>query len=221
MPNTTVRISSPGQLAPNSGELQRARVYKPDTTTAGEFALTEEVNGSAVGLGYFIGQASLALADALSGLPYEIEVRTVGTQDTAGFDASITIALGRGGIGWVKNGVILEHPYLDTAVSSVMGGNVNVGAVTVTSDTSGPNGATTSGNLAVKTVGGQGVGNASVVAYLTTEYVANPNTAIPRGYALSNADGSWTGMKLSAGLNYTITAEDSNGFIYGPNTVQL
>lgn len=95
---TTFRVQ--GVSAP-TGRTLRARLYNPDTTTAGDCALTESPSGS----GQYGGSASLAgLADATA-TPYEYEVRDVETQDDAGFTGSVTVRRTRGDYGYLRSEV--------------------------------------------------------------------------------------------------------------------
>jgi hypothetical protein len=113
----------------------------------------------------------------------------------------------RGDIAWISGG-------------GGGGGTVNVGNTTVTSDTSGSGGATTAGNLAVKAFG-IGIGGAQVVAYIATEYITNPGSATPRGFAVTKADGSWTNMRIDSGLTYSIIARGPDGVTYGPVSLTI
>lgn len=205
-----------------TGESQRARVYNPDGTTNADIALAE----SPLASGQFTGEATLTLANALSD-PYEVEARKVVTQDAAGFTASTTIRLTRGTLGWVKSNVLLSDRYLDMAISGVTGGGgggggtINIGNTSVSSDTSGPAGATTADNLRVQDLLGNPVANAQVEAFIASEYASAPGSATPRGFAVSNDQGRWYDMLLNAGLLYTIIARGPNGITYGPMALQI
>lgn len=93
--------------------------------------------------------------------------------------------------------------------SSSTGGTFNIGDTQVTSDT-GPNQNVIVDNLRVRIPDGLGgfvgVSEATVLAYLNSEYVANKNTAPIRGFAKTKDDGRWDGMTLNRGLTYIIIA---------------
>jgi hypothetical protein len=94
-----VPVSTPilGVAAP-TGVMLRAALYSPGTDTrAAGVALSESPAAS----GQYGARPSLSgLADDASG-PYEYEVRQVGTQDDAGYDASTTVRRTRGAYGWL------------------------------------------------------------------------------------------------------------------------
>ena len=64
-------------------------------------------------------------------------------------------------------------------------GPIGTGSVTVNQDYP------TTGNLKFTDSSGDGVGGALVLAYLASEYTANPNTAVIRGQTLTLDSGSW------------------------------
>lgn len=98
---------------------------------------------------------------------------------------------------------------------------LNAGNTIINSNSSGPAGATTAGFLSIKDTNNNGIGGAQVLAYLSTEFNANPNSAVPRGYAISAVDGSWANMLLNGGFNYTFLARGPDGRTYGPFSVGL
>jgi len=84
-------------------------------------------------------------------------------------------------------------------------GPVGTGSIAVNQDYP------TTGNLAFKTAGGQGIGGAQVRAYLASEYNANPRTATIRGQTITFNDGSWANnIDLNVGAN--IITFDAPGY---------
>jgi hypothetical protein len=80
---------------------------------------------------------------------------------------------------------------------------VNVGPVTVDWDYGG-------GDYRVLQ-GTSGVRGVKVIAYVASEWAANPGTAVPRGSAVSDDQGKWYGMGLSSGVSYTLVAYPNDG----------
>lgn len=84
-------------------------------------------------------------------------------------------------------------------------GPVGTGSVAVNQDYP------TTGNLAFKTAGGQGIGGAQVRAYLASEYAANPNTATVRGQTITLNDGSWAN-NIDLNVGAAIVTFDAPGY---------
>ena len=92
------------------------------------------------------------------------------------------------------------------------GGSAGDGNTPVNQNTGGTNNLLAQNN-------GVGIGGASIKAYLTSEWTANPLTAVARGQAFSQDDGTWaTPMMLNSGLEYTIVFR-AEGFAI--NTVNV
>jgi hypothetical protein len=84
------------------------------------------------------------------------------------------------------------------------GGDEGSGDTPVNQDTGGTD------TLRIVDPGGNGIAGARLTAYLTSEWTANPATAVPRGQALTGSDGRWVSvMMLTHGLAYTIVVSDS------------
>jgi hypothetical protein len=186
-----VPVSTPilGVAAP-TGVMLRAALYSPGTDTrAAGVALSESPAAS----GQYGARPSLSgLADDASG-PYEYEVRQVGTQDDAGYDASTTVRRTRGAYGWLVGGAWYDSRSVDAAAGG------GTGTVPVDHDTGGTD------NLRyVVPGGGSGVDGGAVRAYLKSDYDAG--TYAERGRSTTGADGRWlTPMYLSTGLIFTFT----------------
>lgn len=77
-------------------------------------------------------------------------------------------------------------------------GPVGTGSVAVSQDYP------TTGSLAFRTSGGQGIGGAIVRAYLASEYSGSPNTATIRGQTITLDSGAWANNMLLDPAAYTL-----------------
>lgn len=186
-----------------SGKLLWARVYNPDATIAGGFAVPENTNAGAVPLGTFSASGVIAFS-GVDGWA-KAEVREVSVATSAGFDASSVVRAGPGVIGYVKGGVLLSDPNLDAAVSSVA--IVNTGPVSVSWNYNGNDFRVLRGLGASQ----PGISGARIYAYVAAEFVSNPNTAQVKGYAITDDTGKWVGMGLSSGVTYLLRAVLNDG----------
>lgn len=91
-----IPIISPGAPA----ELQWARIYAPDGSTAAEVAMAYSAPN-----GGFVAAAPVAIAD---GGPYTMETRKVTALNSTAFDASTTERLFPGTLGYVVSGVLVD-----------------------------------------------------------------------------------------------------------------
>jgi hypothetical protein len=207
--NTTFFLNGVQAVA---GSLLRCRFTNQDSqasenhykgSNVAEIAMTEYPLANNSGFSDFnaapviIGAADSAL------LPYKVEVRAVSAQTTVAFDDSgsngAQVVLSCGDYGYLLDGEWL----MELLQVSGGGSAINVGNTEVDWNYNGNSFTVLRDNIGVKGV--------QVFAYLLTDWTANPNTAPPRGYAVSNAAGQWTGMRLDSGLTYILIADPNDG----------
>jgi hypothetical protein len=210
-----------GVIAP-TGVMLRARVRNPDGSTNTEVAMAED----GAGLGTYGGVGSVTTVTDTSGLPYTAEVRQVTAQTSGAFDASTTVRAARQPVDVGPPAVNVTQVNGGPATLDTGGGAGGTGTGTgdFAVDHNGGSGVTVDGAASTAdvlrfTVGGSGVDDVEVVAYLKSDYDAGTRGAADRkGTTFSGSDGRWEAPLMLDPGTYTIVAS-VRGFLARAFTV--
>ena len=98
-------------------------------------------------------------------------------------------------------------------ITAISGGGGDTAVSSATLDDDGD-------TMTFETSGGAGIQDATVRAYVKSEYDSSGTAATVRATVTTLADGSWDGMMLSSGVQYTITF-DKAGYALASTTVTV
>jgi len=117
-------------------------------------------------------------------------------------------------VGGTATGAVLNLGKLDSLRLDDLNLSTGDGETAVNHDTGGTD------NLAYQTSGGDPIEDATVRAYLKSEYDSSPQTATVKAITTTDANGRWVDtIYLTSGTAYTLVFEKTGA--YGPDTQEV